>query len=216
MKGANSNFASLRVRLRARHPKLRFRQRSRYSACVTAQTAEVKDAGNPPPVPYFSPLVPIPYPKVGFDCREVHCYTTEEMLSGRSGAGQQHLLGLVTIFEIDLQGVAVHRNDLTDTLAHDGVQTLVAVIREPDSSLGVHTHVFEAKALVLKGALSITVAGVERKYRSGQVFHSPALLLHSARYVPQGVEVLVGRKCATLYFCKSLPKEFNEKVCHRL
>ena len=88
----------------------------------------------------------------------------------------------------------MHRNDFTDTLAHEGFQTPVTVTREPDSSMDVHTHPFEAKALVLEGALSITVAGVEREYGPGQVFHLPELLPHSERYGPQGVEYLVGRK----------------------
>ena len=88
----------------------------------------------------------------------------------------------------------MHRHDFSDTLAHGGFQTLVTVTREPGSSMNVYIHPFEAKVLVLKGALSITVAGVERKYGPGQVFHLPALLPHSERYGPQGVEYLVGRK----------------------
>lgn len=88
----------------------------------------------------------------------------------------------------------MHRNEFTDTLALEGFQTLVTVTREPNSSLDVHTHPFEAKALVLAGGLTITCAGVEQAYGPGQVFHLPALQPHSERYGPQGVEYLVGRK----------------------
>lgn len=88
----------------------------------------------------------------------------------------------------------MHSDDFANTLALEGFQTLVTVTREPNSSMDLHTHPFEAKALVLAGGLSITAAGVEREYGPGQVFHLAALLPHSERYGPQGVEYLVGRK----------------------
>lgn len=88
----------------------------------------------------------------------------------------------------------MHYKDFTDTLASEGFETPVTVVRAPNGSLDVHTHVFEAKALVIKGGLSITAAGVEQAYAPGQVFHLAAMLPHSERYGPEGVEYLVGRK----------------------
>ncbi|WP_295955598.1 cupin domain-containing protein [Rhodoferax sp.] len=88
----------------------------------------------------------------------------------------------------------MQRQEFTDTLALEGFETLVTVTREPHGSMDEHTHAFEAKALVLKGALTITAAGVEQAYAVGEVFHLPAILPHSERYGPLGVEYLVGRK----------------------
>ena len=48
----------------------------------------------------------------------------------------------------------MHRNDFTNTLAHEGFQTLVTATREPFSSLDVYIHPFGAQALVLEDAFS--------------------------------------------------------------
>ena len=79
-------------------------------------------------------------------------------------------------------------------LASEGFTEVASVTREANGLLDEHAHPFEAKALVTAGELSLRVGGTERSYRSGEVFHLPAMTPHSERYGPSGVSYLVGRK----------------------
>jgi quercetin dioxygenase-like cupin family protein len=78
-------------------------------------------------------------------------------------------------------------------LSREGFTALVRVTREA-GDLDVHTHPFEAKALVLFGEIAIRVGDDERVYRVGDVFHLRADEPHAERYGPAGVQYLVGRK----------------------
>lgn len=79
-------------------------------------------------------------------------------------------------------------------LAREGVDTVVAVEREPDGMLDTHTHPFEARALVTAGEITIEAEGRTRRYGPGDVFQLGANIPHIERYGPQGVRYLAGRK----------------------
>ena len=80
------------------------------------------------------------------------------------------------------------------TLTQEGFAEPVTVEREADGFMDVHTHPFEAKALILTGKIHITCGGTERVFRGGDIFHLAANEPHSERYGPEGVTYLVGRK----------------------
>jgi len=86
------------------------------------------------------------------------------------------------------------RGEFEATLAKEGFAQIVAVERDPDGFLDLHTHPFEAKALILSGEIRIRTGGVEQAYRAGEVFHLPANEPHSEWYGPTGVVYLVGRR----------------------
>ncbi|WP_233852231.1 cupin domain-containing protein [Paraburkholderia sp. HD33-4] len=88
----------------------------------------------------------------------------------------------------------MNREAFTDMLTQEGFPDAVLVTREPNVAMDVHTHPFEAKALIVEGELQIRVGDDERLYRVGDVFHLPANVAHAERYGPQGVTYLVGRK----------------------
>jgi quercetin dioxygenase-like cupin family protein len=57
-----------------------------------------------------------------------------------------------------------------------------------------HSHPFDVKAIVLKGALTLHRDGAARTYRAGETFSMPRGCLHSESYDEQGAVVLFGRK----------------------
>lgn len=79
-------------------------------------------------------------------------------------------------------------------LANEQFGEVVTLEREANKSLETHTHPFEAKALILRGELSIGTAGGERLYGVGDIFHLAAHTPHTERYGPEGVKYVVGRK----------------------
>ncbi len=79
-------------------------------------------------------------------------------------------------------------------LRNEGFSQTVIVEREANGRLGLHTHPFEALALILAGEIRIDVDGESRLYRVGEVFHLAAAEPHSESYGPDGVRYLVGRR----------------------
>src|SRR5260221_4656776 len=57
-----------------------------------------------------------------------------------------------------------------------------------------HSHPFDVKAMVLKGALTLHRDGASRTYRPSEIFAMPKGCLHSESYGPEGAVVLFGRK----------------------
>ncbi len=57
-----------------------------------------------------------------------------------------------------------------------------------------HSHPFDVKAMVLKGALTLHRDGSSRTYRASETFDMPKGCLHSESYGPEGGVVLFGRK----------------------
>lgn len=57
-----------------------------------------------------------------------------------------------------------------------------------------HAHEFDARVLVLEGAMTIATEGGERTYRTGEFFAIPAGRPHSETAGPDGVRYLAGRR----------------------
>ena len=57
-----------------------------------------------------------------------------------------------------------------------------------------HSHPFDVKAMVLKGALTLNCDGQSRTYRPGDTFTMSRGCLHSESYGPEGAVVMAGRK----------------------
>lgn len=84
--------------------------------------------------------------------------------------------------------------DFITMLTTEAFENIVTIEREPNGGLDVHTHPFEAKALILEGEIHIQVGDSELFYQTGDVFHLNAEVPHAERYGPAGVKYLVGRK----------------------
>jgi quercetin dioxygenase-like cupin family protein len=88
----------------------------------------------------------------------------------------------------------MEREQFINMLNREGFKEIVTVEREANGSLDLHTHPFEAKALILDGELYLYGNGNEQICGAGDIFHLQANEAHAERYGPQGVRYLVGRK----------------------
>jgi quercetin dioxygenase-like cupin family protein len=57
-----------------------------------------------------------------------------------------------------------------------------------------HSHPFEVRAMVLKGALTLTTGGTTRTYKPGEIFTMAKGCLHYESYGDEGAVTLIGRK----------------------
>jgi quercetin dioxygenase-like cupin family protein len=57
-----------------------------------------------------------------------------------------------------------------------------------------HSHEFEAKLLILEGAMTIAAEGRERTYRAGDTFTMAAGCQHTEQAGPEGARYLAGRR----------------------
>jgi len=80
------------------------------------------------------------------------------------------------------------------TTAEQGFSEPVVVERAADGWLDVHSHPFEAKALILQGQIEIGWGDERQTYKTGDVFHLQAGHAHWERYGPAGVVYLSARK----------------------
>ena len=60
-----------------------------------------------------------------------------------------------------------------------------------------HAHEFDARLLVLEGAMTIASEGQERVYRAGDTFEMSAGCRHSEQCGPEGARYLAGRRYPT-------------------
>lgn len=88
----------------------------------------------------------------------------------------------------------MNREQFFQKLEQDGYPQPVEVVREPNGSLGDHTHPFEVVALVLSGNIELKVEGITSNYQAGDVFHLKHEQLHSEIYGSNGVHYLAARK----------------------
>ena len=58
----------------------------------------------------------------------------------------------------------------------------------------VHSHPYDVRAMVIKGALTLTKGSEVRTYKPGETFAMPRGCLHSESYGPEGAVTLLGRK----------------------
>ena len=57
-----------------------------------------------------------------------------------------------------------------------------------------HSHPFDVRAMVVKGAMTLTRDGQSRIYKPGETFTMPRGCLHYESYGNEGAVVLLGRK----------------------
>ena len=57
-----------------------------------------------------------------------------------------------------------------------------------------HSHPFDIRAMVLKGALTMNRDGQSQTFRPGEIFTMPRGCLHYESYGPEGAVVLLGRR----------------------
>ena len=71
----------------------------------------------------------------------------------------------------------------------------IALVERPaNGSLDLHTHPFEARALVLDGEITIVAEGRTQHCRAGELFQLDANIPHTEVYGPQGVRYVAARK----------------------
>lgn len=86
------------------------------------------------------------------------------------------------------------RAEFVSMLEKEGYQEIVTVERGPHAALGVHTHPFEARALILLGELRLVTDDGEQVCRTGDQFHLAAHTPHSETCGVEGLQYLAGRK----------------------
>ena len=64
----------------------------------------------------------------------------------------------------------------------------------PNHFVDTHTHLFEVRALMLKGELALSCNGKTVTYRAGEIFTLAPRLPHTEQYGPTGATYVVGRR----------------------
>ena len=83
------------------------------------------------------------------------------------------------------------------TLARDGFQ-IVSVTMKPEAVNASHVHDFEARLLVVEGAMTIDREGAPvRTYQIGESFEMPLGCRHSETAGPVGATYVAGRRKPT-------------------
>ena len=67
---------------------------------------------------------------------------------------------------------------------------------DPDTELGIHTHSFDAEALVTQGEMWLTCDGVTQHLTDGDTFTIAREVPHSERYGSHGATYWVARRNA--------------------
>ena len=83
--------------------------------------------------------------------------------------------------------------DFEASLARDGFQ---AAVRDwPAGTVNeAHSHPWEVRAIVTEGAITLTVDGVSRQYKEGEVFTMSADCVHKEVVSGAGVKFIAGRR----------------------
>ena len=79
-------------------------------------------------------------------------------------------------------------------LREQGYQEVADRWMEPNKTNPEHSHEFDARLLILEGAITITREGGERTYHAGDTFAMSAGCLHTEQCGPDGVRYLAGRR----------------------
>lgn len=81
-----------------------------------------------------------------------------------------------------------------ELLQQEGFPAPVEVHQIPNGSVGLHTHPFKVKALVIQGSIQITLNGRTAEYHTGEMFQLDFEQAHEESYGPEGVIYLASRK----------------------
>jgi quercetin dioxygenase-like cupin family protein len=79
-------------------------------------------------------------------------------------------------------------------LREQGYAEIVDRRMAPDALNPEHSHEFDARLLVLEGAMTIAAEGGERTYRAGDSYAMRAGCRHTERSGPEGARYLAGRR----------------------
>jgi quercetin dioxygenase-like cupin family protein len=88
----------------------------------------------------------------------------------------------------------VDRTVFETELREQGYAEIVDRRMEANALNPEHAHEFDARLLVLEGAMTIAAEGAERTYRAGDTFTMSAGCRHSERSGPDGARYLAGRR----------------------
>jgi quercetin dioxygenase-like cupin family protein len=83
-----------------------------------------------------------------------------------------------------------------DGLRQDGFDAAVEFRGRPDQVNPEHAHDYDVRALVVEGAITLTVAGESTQYKAGELFVMPHGCPHIEHMGPDGLRALVGRRRA--------------------
>lgn len=86
------------------------------------------------------------------------------------------------------------RTVFENELREQGYADVVDRRMKPDALNPEHDHEFDARLLILEGAVTIAAEGTEKTYRAGDTFTMSAGCRHSERSGPDGTRYLAGRR----------------------
>jgi quercetin dioxygenase-like cupin family protein len=89
---------------------------------------------------------------------------------------------------------AMDRTTFETELRDEGYGEVIDRRMQPREINRTHAHEFDARLLVLEGAMTIASEGGERTYRAGDIFVMPAGRPHSETAGPDGARYLAGRR----------------------
>jgi quercetin dioxygenase-like cupin family protein len=95
------------------------------------------------------------------------------------------------------QETAMNQTEFETELGEQGYSEVIDRRMEANSLNPEHAHDFDARLLVLDGAMTIISEGQERMYRAGDTFSMPAGCRHAEQCGPEGVRYLAGRRYPT-------------------
>ena len=88
----------------------------------------------------------------------------------------------------------MERTAFESELRQEGYLEMVERSMDANALNPEHAHEFDARLLVLAGAMTISAEGGERTYRAGDSFAMAAGCRHSERGGPDGARYLAGRR----------------------
>jgi quercetin dioxygenase-like cupin family protein len=95
------------------------------------------------------------------------------------------------------QETAMNQTEFETELGEQGYSEVIDRRMEANSLNPEHAHDFDARLLVLEGAMTIISGGQERMYRAGDTFSMAAGCRHAEQCGPEGVRYLAGRRHPT-------------------
>jgi quercetin dioxygenase-like cupin family protein len=88
----------------------------------------------------------------------------------------------------------MERTAFETELREEGYLEIVDRHMEANALNPEHAHEFDARLLILEGAMTVTAEGTERTYRAGETFAMKAGCRHSEHSGSAGARYLAGRR----------------------